>query len=137
MSLRLLPQLSPRTESPAGPRPGPSPSSSSAVSVDELLALRGVDLVVSPELAGELGHPTMHAPVGGDHLRLGPPPAVSSEPAFVHRAVGAMLDLYEKGRSLPAQASAEGAVSEARMIAVLTQLHRLQLEIHATARRTV
>lgn len=135
MKLRSSP---PRLDQPAlTPQPGSSRrvGERASVSIDELLALRRVDLVVPPELAGELGHPAMHAPVGGDHLRLGPPPAVSSEPAFVRRAVGGLVDTYERRRSLPAQASADGAVREAKMIAVLAQLHRLQLEINATAQK--
>jgi hypothetical protein len=130
--------------SPAAVTPSahPSPRSlalrsgpSNAVSIEELLALRQLDLVVPPELAGELQHPAMHAPVGGDHLRLGPPPLINAEPAEVRRAVGGIIETFERRRSLPAQASANGAVSEAKMIAVLAQLHRLQLEITAAARK--
>lgn len=128
------PRLAQPSLDPSPSRP-PRAGEHGSVSIDELLALRRVDLVVPPELAGELGHPVMHAPVGGDHLRLGPPPPVGSEPAFVRRAVGGLVDAFERRRSLPAQTSPEGAVNEARMIAVLAQLHRLQLEISATAQK--
>lgn len=135
MKLFHSPQISSPSSSISQHRPSARTPASTGVSIDELLALRHLDLVVPPELAGELGHPAMHAPVGGDHLRLGPAPFVSSEPAFVRRAVGGLVETYERRRSLPAQASAEGAVSEAKMIAVLAQLHRLQLEINSSAQK--
>ena len=135
MKLRLSAIAHPPSSAVSTPVQPKAPSVSGGVSIEELLALRQVDLVVAPELAGELSHPTMFPPVGGDHLRLGPPPEINSEPSAVRRAIGGLLETFEHRRSLPASGSANAAVSEAKMIAVLAQLHRLQIEITAAARR--
>jgi hypothetical protein len=110
------------------------------VGLDDLQALQAPSRSLRPEemdLEGALRQTGFSARLNAaDDLRLPAPPTLAQDARALFQGAARVLSSYRSQASSPVVADPKALVAEARMVALLTGIHRLQLEIRSRAAET-
>jgi hypothetical protein len=110
---------------------------SPGVMIDELEALRSLDLVAPPEAVPELPEAAseLRAPPSSDRLRLGPPPMRAKEGYALYQSMGRAVACFEACGGSPIAADERALVAEARLMTLVRGIHALEHQIRTEMAR--